>query len=63
MPSLGIAPHPGGAWGHDRTPYRARRRFQLSFRRMRTCICWRLGFKQSSLRHIARASLCTVSDN
>jgi hypothetical protein len=33
---------------------RARRRFQASFRRMLNFIVWRLGFRQSSFRHITR---------
>lgn len=37
--------------------------YSCRFRRMGTCIFWRLGFKQSSLRHIARAAQYTVSDN
>jgi hypothetical protein len=51
-------------WGSLRTPEvapatytyrrRARHRFQASFRRMMSCIFWRLGFRQSSFRHITR---------
>ena len=33
---------------------RIRHRFQASFRRMMSCIFWRLGFRQSSFRHITR---------
>jgi len=43
-----------GCAGHLRLRRRARRRFQRSFRRMGTCIDWRLGFRQSSFRHITR---------
>ena len=60
MPSLGIAPGSEGCT--DLVPYRSqsRHRFQASFRWMRTSIFWRLGFKQSSLRHITRATQSTV---
>ena len=33
---------------------RAWRRYRMSFRRMSLCIVWRLGFRQSSFRHITR---------
>ena len=33
---------------------RKRHRFQVSFRWMDHCIFWRLGFRQSSFRHVAR---------
>jgi hypothetical protein len=39
---------------------KAWRRFQTYFRRMGPCIFWRLGFRQSSFRHIARAPRCAV---
>jgi hypothetical protein len=32
------------------------RRFQASFRRMRSCIFWGLGFRQSSFHHVTRIS-------
>ena len=41
---------------------RGRRRFQASFRRVRTCTFWRLGFRQSSFRHIARVSRRAAPD-
>jgi hypothetical protein len=56
MPSLGIAPYPGGCVGTNGIPSQGWRRFQASFRRMRSCIIWRLGFRQSSFRHITRIS-------
>jgi len=43
-----------GCTGNPRVRRRARHRFQRSFRRMGTCIDWRLGFRQSSFRHITR---------
>ena len=33
---------------------RGRRRLQASFRRASNCTFWRLGFRQSSFRHITR---------
>ncbi len=53
-PSLGVAPCSGGCVGHQRLRRRTRHRFQWSFRRMRTCIDWRLGFRQFSFRRITR---------
>ena len=37
-----------------RSRHRAWHRLQASFRRMGRCIVWRLGFRQSSFRHITR---------
>jgi hypothetical protein len=53
----GIAPEPwrtaAGTW----TPHgKGRRRLQASFRRASICAFWRLGFRQSGFRPIARAA-------
>ena len=57
MPRQGIAPAPwrtaAGTW----TPRgKGRHRFQASFRRASICAFWKLGFRQSGFRHIARAA-------
>ena len=47
---------PGGMPGvTTEPPGRDRRRLRTSFRRVYLCTFWRLGFRQSSFRHITRA--------
>jgi len=61
MPGQGIAPAPQRIAAGPRAPCgRGRRRFQASFRRALFRAFWRLGFRQSSFRHIARISRRTV---
>ena len=61
MPGQGIAPAPRRIAAGPRAPCgRGRRRFQASFRRALFRAFWRLGFRQSSFRHIARISRRTV---
>src|SRR5258705_226520 len=54
MPSLGIAPCPGGCVGKSGIPSQGTAPVQTSFRWMAACIDWRLGFKQFSFHHIPR---------
>src|SRR6266542_541508 len=52
-----IAPAPQRITAGSQEPCRrGRRRLQASFRRAGSCTFWRLGFRQSSFRHIARIS-------
>ena len=55
MPRQGIAPAPQRIAASTCLPCgRGRRRLQASFRRVPDCAFWRLGFRQSSFRHITR---------
>ena len=61
MPGQDIAPAPQRIAAGPRAPCgRGRRRFQASFRRALFRAFWRLGFRQSSFRHIARISRHTA---
>jgi hypothetical protein len=61
MPGQSIAPAPQRIAAGPRAPCgRGRRRFQASFRRALFRAFWRLGFRQSSFRHIARISRHTA---
>jgi hypothetical protein len=61
MPGQGIAPAPRRIAAGPRAPCgRGRRRFQASFRRALFRAFWRLGFRQSSFRHIAQISRRTA---
>src|SRR5579862_1911332 len=55
MPSLGIAPAPRRCTREILTRAQGRHRFHASFRREPSFTFWRLGFRQSSFNHIARA--------
>ena len=55
MPSLGIAPAPRRCARQIVMRTQGRRRFRASFRREPSFTFWRLGFRQSSFNHIARA--------
>src|SRR5258705_12049977 len=54
MSSLDIAPLPEDAAEKYSLGRRRRRRYQTPFRRVGLCTFWRLGFRQSSFRHITR---------
>jgi hypothetical protein len=57
MPRQGIAPAPWRTAASTWTPRgKGRHRLQASFRRASICAFWRLGFRQSGFRHIARAA-------
>jgi len=61
MPRQGIAPAPRRTAASTWTPRgKGRRRLQASFRRASICAFWRLGFRQSGFRHIARAARPTA---
>jgi hypothetical protein len=63
MPSLGIAPHPGGCVG---LPVHANAGCGTGFRRLSGGSArftgWRLGFRQSSFRHITRVRQRPIFD-
>src|SRR4051794_24787505 len=54
MSLLDIAPLPEDVAGPRSADHRRRRRYQTSFRRVRSRTFWRLGFRQFSFRRITR---------